>query len=109
MTETDWPCDVHFDGPFGKSKCKSCGREWEAMTPKGSANHCVRELGSRLAAAHRKIDALEQELMDHAEDWALAGIPPRSDLAVKLTRHYHQRAKDREDAAKWREHEKTIP
>jgi hypothetical protein len=67
------------------------------MTPQGSERHCVRELGSRLATALAKIEALEQELLDHAEDWAMAGIPPRSEMAVKLTRHYHKRIQERAD------------
>lgn len=59
MNETAWPCNVVFDVPFGKSHCTSCGRQWEAMTPKGSERHCVRELGTRLAAAEARIRAFE--------------------------------------------------
>lgn len=41
-------CDIRFDAPFGKSRCVTCGRQWEAMTPDGSMSDCYRELGSRL-------------------------------------------------------------
>ena len=147
------------------------------MTPKGSENHCQRELGTRLAAAleriavlermehefhniddvvrineleerlelwaitsngerirvrsdgiacrdetiklldqqidrnNKRIDAalwkikqMETELLDHAEDWALSGIAPSSEMGQRLAAHYRERAKDREDANKWREH-----
>jgi len=57
----------------------------------------MRDLQRKLDVANKRIAELEQEVLDHAEDWALAGIPPRSDLAVKLTRHYHKRAAERAD------------
>jgi hypothetical protein len=64
MNDPAWPCDVRFETPFGKSKCVSCGREWEAMTPQGSERHCVRELGSRLAAANIHIVELRKKVED---------------------------------------------
>jgi hypothetical protein len=54
--------------------------------------------------ALKLIEKLEQELLDHAEDWAMAGIPHGTDLSNKLAEHYYQRQRDRADAAKWREH-----
>lgn len=44
-------CVIVMDALFGKSSCTTCGREWEALTPRGSENHCLRELGTRLAKA----------------------------------------------------------
>lgn len=56
-----------------------------------------------LAEALAHIKRLEQELMDHAEDWAMAGIHPRSELAKKLAAHYHQRAREREQLRRCRQ------
>jgi hypothetical protein len=54
--------------------------------------------------AVKLVEKLEQQLLDHAEDWAMAGIPHGTDLSNKLTEHHYQRERDRADAARWREH-----
>jgi hypothetical protein len=64
MGEPNFGCKVVFDEPFGKSHCEVCGRQWEPMTPKGSENHCVRELGSRLAHAIAERDTAREMLRD---------------------------------------------
>ena len=43
-------CKIVMDAPYGPSHCETCGRQWEPMTPQGSANHCAREHGSRIAS-----------------------------------------------------------
>jgi hypothetical protein len=86
VSEAAWPCDIRFEAPFGKSKCVTCGREWEPMTPQGSANHCVRELGSRLAAAREIIEVMLDTcgtplIQDEAEWEAI------TDAAVQWLKH----------------------
>jgi hypothetical protein len=54
--------------------------------------------------ALKLIEKLERDLLDHAEDWATAGIQHGTDLSNKLADHHYQRQRDRSDAAKWREH-----
>lgn len=57
-------CHIQMEAPFGKSKCLTCGREWEALTPRGSQNHCARELGSLVAALIQQRDELLAALKD---------------------------------------------
>jgi hypothetical protein len=61
LSPTNHGCVVVMDAPYGKSHCATCGREWEACTPQGSANHCVRELGSQVASLKEQLANAQSE------------------------------------------------
>jgi hypothetical protein len=53
---TNHGCVIVMESLHGKSHCTTCGRQWEACTPQGSDNHCIRELGSLLADLRGKLE-----------------------------------------------------
>lgn len=60
-------------------------------------------LADGIIAQAAEIERLKRQALDSAEDWALAGIAPNSEMAAKLTEHYRQREADRQELERLRQ------